>query len=323
MSNVIKTCVLQVALAIVATTSSSAAQNVIEGGLGEPTIGFKREPTLIYDVSGPTILGPVHSSLVVYNDGFVTYSSLEVGTTQPQNFIHKLIPDVIVKRLTNDLLFAGIMDIQDSLSMAADLPITTVTYMRPQINANAHTYSHDSSNVGQIAVVFIISEFLNDWVLAGNDTSAVSFSADAAESSAALIASNEFKQEPVLAYSYDGVGLLTGPITRSIVVYNNGLVSVAEEVPFFSELNVYFVFETPGAVRDLNANLAKAGAGMLPDGTLTGTDGFRVTVTYFRGGTNARAHTFSFLEGDPNLAYINVALQVGFFTNEIANPFLK
>lgn len=324
MIKVMKHCVVPFVLALVATTGSSEAQDIIEGGLGEPTEGFKREPTLIYDVTGSTILGPIHTSLIVYNDGYVSYSKFESFALEPEEFIHKLVPDVIVKRLTNDLRDAGIMNLQDSVSMAVDVPVTTVTYMRPQINANAHTYSHDSVTVGQLEVVFIIAEFIQDWVLTGNNIGSIAEDSDDGNPVSAGVAPTELKQEPVLVYTIEGTNLLTGPITRSFVVYNNGLVSVAEALDFFSLVEVYSTMTTPFEVRNLNANLAKAGAGMLPDGENMGTDGFRVTVTYFRGGTDARAHSFSFLEGDPNLAYTNIQLQVGVFLDDnISNPFAK
>ncbi len=306
---------LTAALAVLALSAPSAAQTIFDPGQGAAPSKIKREPTLIFDVTGATLAGPLHTNLVVYNDGFVTYSnfstfgSINVGVTT------KFVPETVVKALTFDLQAAGAHILGDSGGIVFDLPTTTVTFMRPGTNAKANTYSFNLATDGHIAVQKVIGTFLNNFVF---DTSSLS---STSALSLPVIPSFPIKQEPVLVYNVTG-GSLGGPIHRSMVVYNNGVVSVATDSSFLGNNTIesYSTFVDPVIVRALSSDLAAAGAGALSDNPAIILDVPLTTVTYFRGASKAKAHTFSYLGGGP--AYSNVTSIISTFEQDhVSNPY--
>lgn len=305
---------LTAAVAVLALSAPSAAQIILDPGPGAAPSIIKREPTLIYDVTGGTLAGPVHTNLVVYNDGFVTYSNFSTFGSVNVGVTTKFLPEIVVKELTQDLQAAGAHTLTDSGGIVFDLPTTTVTFMRPGTNAKARTYSYNLATDGHIAVQKVIANFLTDYVFdigSLSSTSALSIP---------LIPGFPIKQEPVLMYNVTG-GSLGGPIHRSMVVYNNGVVSVATESSFLGNetIEAYSTFVDPTIVRALSSDLAAAGAGSLSDNPAIIFDLPLTTVTYFRGTTNAKAHTFSYFGGGQ--AYSNLTSIITTFEQEhVSNP---
>jgi hypothetical protein len=113
-----------------------------------------REPVVNVDVSGGTLTGPVHDRYTVYNGGFVSYSeasgligSSSAGTTG--------VSEAVVDQLIKDLEDAGAFKLTDQRSTVSDVPLTTVTVLKGDTNARAHTFSYwlaidDYAAVGQV-----------------------------------------------------------------------------------------------------------------------------------------------------------------------------
>lgn len=306
---------LTAALAVLAMSAPSAAQSILDPGPIAAPGKIKREPTLIYDVSGSTLTGPVHTNLVVYNDGFVTYSNFSSFGSTNVAVTTKFVPETVVKALTFDLQAAGAHTLSDSGGIVFDLPTTTVTFMRPGTNAKARTFSFNLAGDGHIAVIKVISTFLNQFVFNSSSISLTS------ALSIPVISGFPIKQEPVLMYNVTG-GSLGGPIHRSMVVYNNGVVSVATDTAFLGNetIEAYSTFVDPSIVRALSSDLAAAGAGSLLDNPAIVLDVPLTTVTYFRGTTNAKAHTFSYLGGGQG--YSNVTSIISTFEQDhVSNPY--
>ncbi len=109
------------------------------------------------------------------------------------------------------------------------------------------------------------------------------------------------KMEPVLIHDVVG-GTLAGTIHTHLTVYNNGFVTVAKfHDPVLSgggpEKDVLTAALEPAEVQQLQKDLRQAGAYALPDQPLIGTDVPLSTLTVLRGGTDAVAHTYSYLFG--------------------------
>ncbi|MDF1800085.1 MAG: hypothetical protein P1V81_12980 [Planctomycetota bacterium] len=109
------------------------------------------------------------------------------------------------------------------------------------------------------------------------------------------------KFEPVLIHDVVG-GTLTGAVHTHLTVYNNGFMTVAKfhDVVFpapGTDKDVATASLSPAEVQQLQADLRASGAFGLPDQEATGADIPLTTMTVFRGATDAKAHTFSYLMG--------------------------
>ena len=109
---------------------------------------------------------------------------------------------------------------------------------------------------------------------------------------------NPLRHEPVLVLDVTGTTLL-GIVHRHLAVYNDGYATLsAFERGSFRALPTQAyartAFATESTVAQLRQALGRAGAFALEDQRGFVTDVPLTTVTIFRGGTNAVAHTYSY-----------------------------
>jgi hypothetical protein len=116
--------------------------------------------------------------------------------------------------------------------------------------------------------------------------------------------SNQLQQEPVLVWDHTG-STLTGPYHSRLSVYSNGLATVSSVVGFESAGNAATAFVPPAAVQALRQALMAAGAATLCDQQSAVADVPLTTVTFFLGGTDARARTFSYWLGTNEYAAVS------------------
>lgn len=109
-----------------------------------------RQPVLVYDVSGGTLLGPVQSTVVVWSSGAVTYSRQD-PFSEPAVGTMTLAPAAL-EGLLQSLEDAGTGALQDQWPQVADLPLNTVTVLGPTTSTVAHTFSY-WTGVGKYAAV--------------------------------------------------------------------------------------------------------------------------------------------------------------------------
>jgi hypothetical protein len=120
------------------------AGNAIGGDLTtSPTIGapIKREPVLMFDVTGSTLTGPIHFNYIVYNDGLVTGGTCG-GFAGDNSAGTANATQADVAQLASDLIAAGGLKLPDQNLTVADVPLTTVTVFKGAEDARAHTFSY-------------------------------------------------------------------------------------------------------------------------------------------------------------------------------------
>lgn len=97
------------------------------------------EPLLVYEVHGGTLAGPVDMHLVVYSDGTARITDL-TDTDVPRAAIGHTDPEA-VSDLLIDLERVGGMLNCDSVGMVTDVPLHTLTMLKPGTDARSHTFS--------------------------------------------------------------------------------------------------------------------------------------------------------------------------------------
>jgi hypothetical protein len=115
---------------------------------------LRREPIVMWDVTGHTLAGPVHGRLVVYNDGVTSVASLGNGDVRTET-----IAPAAAQALRRDLIQAGATSLCDQTNVT-DMPLTTLTMFVGTTDAQAHTFSYWIANSGYAAVQAEIDEFL-------------------------------------------------------------------------------------------------------------------------------------------------------------------
>jgi len=113
----------------------------------------RREPIVMWDVTGNTVAGPVHGQLVVYNDGVTSVSSGNGGVRT------EAVAPAVVQALRGDLIQAGATTLCDQ-KQVTDMPLTTLTMFVGSTDAQAHTFSYWVANNGYAAVQAEIDDFL-------------------------------------------------------------------------------------------------------------------------------------------------------------------
>lgn len=98
------------------------------------------EPVLIFDVSGSTLAGPVHSNLSVYNNGRVSLA--EFSANGERRNLSTQIAGSDARALARALEVAGGSQLEDQVQQALDVPLTTVTVFDGETDALAHTFSY-------------------------------------------------------------------------------------------------------------------------------------------------------------------------------------
>lgn len=278
------------------------------------------EPLLVYDVTGSTLLGPLHTSLSVYNDGTVSYVSLPP-------FVLGAVPEVrtvfvgqpAVQALSKDLSMAGAGTLQDNFGAAQDIPLTTVTFMRPATDTRAHTFSFLFAGPGHQAVSLIVNEFIQENITSPPSlgSSLKSTSSPAVSGGTPVFGGLPFKREPMLFWDITGSTLL-GPIHISMAVYNDGLVSYGSSNQLGGPDTVVNKLVPISAVRDLGEALRDAGAATLPDNLLLVLDIPLSTVSFARPNTDTRMHTFSYYAGTSSYGDVSIAVNT-FIADHVLN----
>ena len=112
------------------------------------------------------------------------------------------------------------------------------------------------------------------------------------------IALPQIEKEPVLLFDVTGSTFL-GSVHVELAVYNNGRMSISKfneqlfQVPGIDK-DVQMAWLTPAEVKTLRRKLAVAGASNLVDSAQLILKVPVSTVTFFKGTTDAAAHTFSY-----------------------------
>ena len=114
----------------------------------------RREPIVMWDVTGYNLAGRVHGRLVVYNDGVTSVSSLGNGDVRSET-----VPLAAAQALRRDLIQAGATTLCDQTNVT-DMPLTTLTMFVGNTDAQAHTFSFWVANNGYAAVQAEIDDFL-------------------------------------------------------------------------------------------------------------------------------------------------------------------
>jgi hypothetical protein len=124
-----------------------------------------QEPVLVYDVTGSTLIGPVHESLVVYNNGHVSWSAASFFTGGDGESCTFQVPIDVVRKLARALADAGAFELPDDPSLVTDVPLLTVTVMKAATDAKAHTFSFFGGFGDPHAnVAMIINDFISEYV---------------------------------------------------------------------------------------------------------------------------------------------------------------
>lgn len=101
---------------------------------------LKQEPILMYDVSGSTIAGPIHQHLTVYNNGFVTFSEIQLGTLDNRALTTQVSLSE-VQALLQGLRDTGAYQLCDGHSIGNDIPQKSVTVFQGATDARAHSFN--------------------------------------------------------------------------------------------------------------------------------------------------------------------------------------
>lgn len=132
-------------LAAMLTAQPATAEDRSDVVIPGIELEIAREPVLIFDQTGGTLVGPVHQNLIVYSDGLMAYSlANNVVIPGGGEFIDARIafhPDV--DQLIKDLGAAGAGTLQDGGFFVVDAPVNTVSFFRsPGTNARGNTFSY-------------------------------------------------------------------------------------------------------------------------------------------------------------------------------------
>ena len=122
---------------------------------------FDQEPTLFYDVSGFGFGGPIHLRLAVYTNGLTSISSAGFEGQGAAEFTY--VPMERVVQLRNDLVALGIESLQDNGFEIPDVPLKTVTFVRPTgLRGRANTYNYFLSAGTYADIEEVINDFMNE-----------------------------------------------------------------------------------------------------------------------------------------------------------------
>ena len=114
----------------------------------------RREPIVMYDVTGYNLAGPVHGRLVVYNDGVTSVSSLGNGDVRTET-----VSAATAQALRRALIQAGATTLCDQTNVT-DMPLTTLTMFVGNTDAQAHSFSYWVASDGSAAIQAEIDKFL-------------------------------------------------------------------------------------------------------------------------------------------------------------------
>jgi len=160
-----------VAAALAVTTPAQSRTGSTQGTTGSihlaPRLApacpsaFGRQPLVVYDRTGSTLVGPVHCQLSVYADGLATYSRIDFQDPDGRVLVRTLLPGA-VDALVDALLAAGADVLCDDPTPITDVPLATVTVLEGRgADAAAHTFSYYAAPSNASALVeSIVQEFI-------------------------------------------------------------------------------------------------------------------------------------------------------------------
>ena len=154
------------AMALFATTTASTNPAPVAPLPCPNTLGSS--PALIFDVSGGTLLGPVHMHMTVYHSGYVTMARKSEVIFQGTSDIDVQTTTVSQQELNDLLRDLYLVDVytlcdQDTFAVS-DIPLTTVTAFRGRTDAQTHTFSYWLGSGEYAGVSTRIGQFISDHV---------------------------------------------------------------------------------------------------------------------------------------------------------------
>jgi hypothetical protein len=117
-----------------------AGQQNLEFAAGAEGNPWKCEPLLVFDVSGGTLLGEVHQSLTLYNNGRVSLA--EFGRGRTARNVSRLITVTEAEKFRSMLVAAGALSLTDQANQVMDVPLTTVSIFTGETDGTSHTFSY-------------------------------------------------------------------------------------------------------------------------------------------------------------------------------------
>ena len=147
------------------------------GGVVATPPPIEMDPVLIYDVTGGTLLGPIHLQLNVFSNGHASlaFGPGNVGDIGPSVQTAGVGPDE-ARALQIDLIRAGALRIEVPGSFCLDVPRTSVTVFRPMHRrvgkrrghsrrfTRSHTYAYDCATGPHADAVFEVNGIIHDFI---------------------------------------------------------------------------------------------------------------------------------------------------------------
>jgi hypothetical protein len=114
------------------------------------------EPIVLFESTGGTLVGPYDLELVVYGDGHVRISSSVQAKAQTAE-----IDPIVANGFAGQLERAGAFRLCDRPLMATDMPLSTLTILRADTDAAAHTFSWWAPDESNVAVDAAVHAFID------------------------------------------------------------------------------------------------------------------------------------------------------------------
>jgi len=117
-----------------------------------------REPVLVYELAGSTLIAQIDRTLYVYGDGTLKLAQADADSL---GFCKRTtVNPRIVLTLQQKLMQAGAMTLCDDVRRVTDVPLHTMTMMEGAQDAKAHTFSYWLGDGEYAAVDALLEEFV-------------------------------------------------------------------------------------------------------------------------------------------------------------------
>lgn len=117
------------------------------------------EPIVVYEVSGSTLLGPTDLSLIVYSDGALRLSSSSANEGAGK-IASAAIDAEDAAQLAADLVATSVGKGCDQNATVTDMPLKTLTLLRGDAHAKAHSHSWWTANGSEARAEFVLESFI-------------------------------------------------------------------------------------------------------------------------------------------------------------------
>ncbi|MFN0006700.1 MAG: hypothetical protein ACKVXR_02240 [Planctomycetota bacterium] len=123
------------------------------------------EPIVVYDINGYTLAGPLDLQMTVYGNGFARLSTTNANNGEGKSRI-TTVSQADADNLLILLAKHGAFELCDDPTVVSDMPMSTLTVMKPDTSVRTHTYSwwvgHGAYGPPeQVLLDFIASAFPN------------------------------------------------------------------------------------------------------------------------------------------------------------------